>query len=326
MEYPMLITGGSLRGLPPGMRLTEIVTVHEFGHQYWYGMIGNNEFEEAWLDEGFNQYSEGRIMSRAYGEKTSVLDLWGIRIGDEEQTRLQYTGMKYPGLSPIATLPWKMAPGTYSALSYAKMAVVLATLEGMLGRDAMDEIMRTFFMRWKFKHPCERDFRAVVNEVVADRFSSRFPDGMDWYFDQVLHGTEVCDYSVSTISTTRQRPARGRFGDSVHARTAAEGPYESVVTLARVGGLQLPVEFLVTFEDGSSRTDRWDGRERWTRFTYVHSSAATSVTIDPERKITLDINLMNNSMTVSPSQMPASRVAWKVLQWVQNILSMMMLF
>src|SRR3972149_5919831 len=58
MEYPTLITGGSVYGLPEGLRFIELVTIHEFGHQYWYGLVGNNEFEEAWLDEGLNQYSE----------------------------------------------------------------------------------------------------------------------------------------------------------------------------------------------------------------------------------------------------------------------------
>ncbi len=326
MEYPMLITGGSLRGLPSTLRLTEIVTVHEFGHQYWYGMIGSNEFEEAWLDEGVNQYSEGRIMSWAYGKQTSTLDLWGIRIGDEEQTRLQYTGMRYPNNSPIAMLPWNMAPGSYSALSYAKTAVVLATLEGLVGREVMDEIMKTFFMRWKFKHPCERDLRAVVNEVVSSRLRDRFSEGMDWYFDQTLHGTEICDYAVANISSSPQRSKRGRFEDSVLTGTGRLGPYESVVILARKGGIRLPVEFRVTFEDGSTRTDSWDGQERWKRYTYTHAAPVTEVTIDPHKKIPLDISLLNNSMTVSPDPVSSSRVAWKVFQWVQNLFSMMMMF
>lgn len=55
MEYPTLITAGSMWGLGKSVKLAEMVTVHEFGHQYWYGLVGNNEFEEAYLDEGFNR-------------------------------------------------------------------------------------------------------------------------------------------------------------------------------------------------------------------------------------------------------------------------------
>ena len=33
------------------------MTVHECGHQFWYGLVGNNEFEHAWIDEGLNTFS-----------------------------------------------------------------------------------------------------------------------------------------------------------------------------------------------------------------------------------------------------------------------------
>jgi hypothetical protein len=66
MEYPTLITcGTSLFPHPREMR-PEGVTIHEFGHQYWYGLSANNEFEEAWLDEGINTYSEGRAQTLEY--------------------------------------------------------------------------------------------------------------------------------------------------------------------------------------------------------------------------------------------------------------------
>ncbi len=55
MEYPTFITAESMWGIGTFLKLAEIVTVHEFGHQYWYGMVGNNEFEEAWMDEGINR-------------------------------------------------------------------------------------------------------------------------------------------------------------------------------------------------------------------------------------------------------------------------------
>ena len=64
MEYPTLITVGSYWKIPIGIKIPEMVTVHEFGHNYWYGIVGNNEFEEAWLDEGITSYSEARIMNK----------------------------------------------------------------------------------------------------------------------------------------------------------------------------------------------------------------------------------------------------------------------
>ena len=58
MEYPTLITGDTTWWMPEGLRLVELVVEHEFGHQYWYGMVATNEFEDAWLDEGINSYTE----------------------------------------------------------------------------------------------------------------------------------------------------------------------------------------------------------------------------------------------------------------------------
>ena len=69
MEYPTFITGSTNRYLNywpfDQVLLPELTLFHEYGHQYWYGLVGSNEFEEAWLDEGVNSYASGRIVDRA---------------------------------------------------------------------------------------------------------------------------------------------------------------------------------------------------------------------------------------------------------------------
>jgi len=67
MEYPTLFTAGTALFTTPDMYRPESVTVHEAGHQFWYGLVGNNEFEAAWLDEGFNSFTDSEVMIRAYG-------------------------------------------------------------------------------------------------------------------------------------------------------------------------------------------------------------------------------------------------------------------
>jgi len=62
MEYPTFFTAGSYWLIPSRVNDPEGVTVHEAGHQFWYGLVGNNEFEDAWLDEGFNTYSTARAI------------------------------------------------------------------------------------------------------------------------------------------------------------------------------------------------------------------------------------------------------------------------
>ena len=67
MEYPTLFTGGTSVLAPAVLQRPESVTVHEAGHQFWYGLVGNNEFEEAWLDEGLNEYMEVKTLDHAFG-------------------------------------------------------------------------------------------------------------------------------------------------------------------------------------------------------------------------------------------------------------------
>lgn len=82
MEYPRLITGGTRRGSHPRSLSPEGVTVHEFGHQYWYGLVGNDEFHHAWMDEGINTWSTNRVLQRGWqAPLASYRVLGGERLG-----------------------------------------------------------------------------------------------------------------------------------------------------------------------------------------------------------------------------------------------------
>jgi hypothetical protein len=74
MEYPTLFTCGTRLFAREKMQQPESVTVHECGHQFWYGLVGNNEFEAAWLDEGFNSYTDAEVLWRVYGRDRSTTD------------------------------------------------------------------------------------------------------------------------------------------------------------------------------------------------------------------------------------------------------------
>jgi aminopeptidase N len=66
MEYPTLFTAGTRWLAPDRVTTPEAVTVHEAGHQFWYGLVGNNEFEDAWMDEGFTTFSTARTVAQAF--------------------------------------------------------------------------------------------------------------------------------------------------------------------------------------------------------------------------------------------------------------------
>ena len=85
MEYPTLFTCGTDIGTRVDMHDPESVTVHEAGHQFWYGLVGNNEFEAAWLDEGLNSYADSEVLWRRYGPR---------------QAYTRYSGVPWRGVEP----------------------------------------------------------------------------------------------------------------------------------------------------------------------------------------------------------------------------------
>jgi hypothetical protein len=312
MEYPTFITVMTFWGLPENLRLPEQVAIHEFGHQYWQGMSANNEFEEAWLDEGVNQYFEIRIMNSTYGEKSSLLSLPGFSIGDGEYTRSGYTQMSNPRIAPPATPAWRFPGGTYGPLTYDKTAVALLTLERMIGTAAMDSILSAFFHRWRFRHPTGRDFVEAFGPSLRE------------FFDQTIFGTAVCDFEVSAIrSTPAAFPAStgdgtGQGTDRPPEPSHGTG-YNSTVLISRRGDMKLPVDVLVGFADGRQVREQWNGQSTSVEFAYRGSSPVRWACVDPDQKILLDVNITNNSRTV-PSSTPVWKYAVKVFFWFQNLL------
>ena len=325
MEYPTLITGGSFYGMPEGLKFVELVTIHEFGHQYWYGLVGSNEFEEAWLDEGFNQYTETRIMNETYGVKTSVMDILGYRQGDMEMARDGYLSMSNPKIAPTLLNAWEYKAGGYGNLTYAKTAVFMTTLERLLGRPVMDEIMRTYFERWRFRHPSSRDFIAVVNEITRKRLGNKFGTDMNWFFDQVLYGTEICDYALAGIENRRISRPEGVF-DGQKDTSAAPRLYEARVVVSRLGEVKMPVDVLVRFESGKEVRERWNGQARWKEYKYKGEERIQWAKVDPEEVLQIDTNFLNNSKSLDVSSAPAWKYTVKFVFWIQNILQTSSLF
>ena len=79
MEYPRLFTGGVRKGNHPRTLSPEGITVHEFGHQFWYGLVGNDEFHHAWMDEGFTTYSTARVMEASWEPSLSTTRVLGTQ-------------------------------------------------------------------------------------------------------------------------------------------------------------------------------------------------------------------------------------------------------
>jgi hypothetical protein len=318
MEYPTLFTSMGLWFFPKGLRMPEMVTIHEFGHGYWYGIVGSNEFEEAWLDEGINSYSEIKAMDHYYGSDSSILDLFGLKIGDWVYARAAVMGTAK--LDPILQKSWDFYnSGSYGANVYSRAAITLLTLEGYLGEEVMSDIMRTYYERWKFKHPKSADFFALAEE--------RSGQDLDWFFDQFFKSPDKLDYSVGAVSSREIKDPEGFFkGELIEPDKKKEDKnklFRNRVVIRRLGELVFPQEILITFEDGQEIRETWDGRDRWKRFEYLKPAKLKMVRLDPDNKILLDENLMNNSRIIKPDKTPILRQALGITTLFQKLLTLL---
>ena len=194
MEYPTFITGDSTWFAPSGEYIfPELVVEHEFGHQYWYGMVATNEFEDAWMDEGINSYTEVKVMDSILGRNTSVLNMAGATASEREIQRASYIGSA-ADRDPMAQKAYEYYSfGSYGGITYGKTASVLLTLEGIVGEDTMAKAMRTYFMKYRFTHPVKEDFLKTIEEVSGK--------DLRWYFTQAVYGSQVMDYAVIHVDS-----------------------------------------------------------------------------------------------------------------------------
>jgi hypothetical protein len=313
MEYPTLFTAGTTSWMPPGALFPEMVTIHEFGHGYWYGIVASNEFEEAWLDEGVNSYSEIKALERYYGEDRSMLDVQGIRLGDRASHRLRVAGSGR--FDPVLRDSWSfVSGGSYGMNVYSKAALMLLTLERRLGEDVMARVMRTYYERWKFRHPRSEDFIRVAEEVGGQ--------DLGWFFDQALRSPDRLDYGVSEL-TAREVEAPGGLSGKAPAGPAPKARiYRSEVVAARYGEWVFPQELLVTFSDGRKVRQSWDGKDRWKRFVYELPVKAVRAEVDPDRKLVLDTNALNDSRLLEPGGKGVRRAGLGFLRALQGLLSL----
>jgi hypothetical protein len=328
MEYTTLFTTMSAFFVPPCFRMPELVTVHEFGHAYFMGILASNEFEEPWLDEGVNSFWEGRIIDHFYGAESGILDHPLIRVADRTYARQAYIRSDSRQVTSNEMNSWSYPHGTYGMMSYQKAATWLYTLMGIVGEETINDIFREYYRRWAFRHPSGKDFIAVVNDVVRQNHGDRFGPDMNWFFDQTLYGTGICDYKVSGISNRRYRKPVGKAAaeDTVSvAWPKTDSLYTSVARLERIGEIMLPVDVLIRFDNGDEIHEKWDGKSRYRDFTYTGYRKIEWVKIDPEFRITMDVNYINNSMTEKPDHAPLRRLTGRFMAFIQFYLSFILL-
>jgi hypothetical protein len=305
MEYPTLFTAGTDWLVRPMVLTPEGVTIHEAGHQWWYGMVGSNEFEHAWMDEGLNSFSQARVEDyyrpsylarRYFGFVPYVFrDIALSREIDRNRMELYRA---FPNADTQAAPSYTYFPSRIArnAVTYAKTALWLNTLERYLGWPTLQRGMSTYFGRWRFKHPKPEDFFDALNHA-----SGR---DLGWFFDQTYRSSNTFDYGVDRLESTDEN-----------------GQFRTSVVVRRYGEAVFPVDVRVTFATGEQVDQVWDGRARWNLYTYDRPVRAASAQVDPDHVLLLDLNYTNNSKTLAPRG-PEAATKWSIrwMVWLQSFL------
>jgi len=327
MEYPTLFTSSSYFIHREGIGRTEFVIIHEFGHGYFYGLVGSNEAENPWMDEGFNSFLDTEILYEAYGEPAYNKRYFGIPVVfpeakkpiEVEQTSAisSYRGAQ---TNDILQRPaWMFLAGTGGSQSYSKGELMLRTLKRHLGEDVWADMIKAYSTRWWFKHPKPRDFYDVVEEFAGE--------DMSWFLDQFVYGSSKLDYAVGRVRNRRLTPLRGWFNSKYSDGSGSEPlGLKSEVVIRRLGEVELPVEIDITFSDGHTTRETWDGKYRWTKFSYEGPERITRVEVDPAFKFVIELDRTNNSWTSEPNQTAPYKWSSRWLLWLQHALEVMTLF
>lgn len=205
MEYPMATL---LKGAGQG------VVIHEWMHSWFQMMMGTNESLYAWMDEGFTQYAESRILHDLTQDTGFAHDdtykayYQLVKSGKEEAltTHADHFNTNY----------------AYSNASYVKGALFMEQLGYIAGAEVRDRILLEYYRLWRFRHPDANDFLHIAEKVSGMK--------LDWYKEYWVNSTKTIDYSIDSLWQDGKK---------------------TKIRLSRKGMMPMPIDLQLTFKDGS---------------------------------------------------------------------------
>ena len=303
MEYPMLVMNG---------REDEGLIVHEYGHIYFYGILANNEVDEAWLDEGFTTTQTTHYMMNRYGNHGFDLSLYedrvefpkkywplGHSLHSDQWSAIRF--MRSGHDENISRASYLYNNGyAYSRNAYTKPALMLTELKYILEDSLYYGAMQHYYDKWKLKHVNEQRFVDAIEEFTGEE--------LDWFFDAWLHTTHHLDYGISSFR-----------------KINIDGKWAINLGIESKGTRFMPLLVETTFEDGT--TDRrWWKNHLWRyedTFNYSVDKKPVSVTIDPDVQ-TVDLDFRNNTTNMKKTLMFDWPGLWYnprneyVIRWMPN--------
>ncbi len=254
--------------MPPFlMRYFDFLVAHETGHQWWYNIVGNDEFRELWLDEGINSYYTLCYLEDKYGMEGKVVDMpsWlenfipNPTFRSIRTYRYRYFAKKGLDQAILTDLESFYEPAIIFTVAYGKGSSIVDMLTYMLGEEKMDAAMQKYFKEYSFKNATVKDFEKVISDAAGK--------DMGWFFDEWLYSVKLCDYAVSK--------EKGSF------------------VLRRQGEIKMPVDTTVNFADGTQEVVHSKGDSKQEALVLPENKKISKVCVDKGESI-IDVDRTNN--------------------------------
>jgi hypothetical protein len=240
------------------------VTDHEFGHNWFPMIVGNNERLHPWMDEGFNTfiniYSTKEFNKGEYFQPQNLAKLLAGYFASETR-------------ESIETYPDIVRPNNLGYTAYYKPALGLYLLrEYILGPERFDFAFKYYINQWAYKHPTPVDFFNCMENAAGEE--------LDWFWRGWFYSNAVADFAVDGVTYPDNDPAQGA---DITILNRGDLPMPLVIEITEVGGKKMRVDLPV---------ETWMRGNAW-KFRYKSTGRIKSVVIDPD-EVLPDINPANN--------------------------------
>jgi hypothetical protein len=306
VEYPTLITTGGAWHQSLWSRALENVTIHELGHQWFYGLVASDERRWPFLDEGLTSYAESIAFREFFGE-ASASNVLGFDLSSEALRRALMANR--PHDLPIVTAASDFASfADLGGVIYGRTSLLLGTIANVYGEAQLAAALGRYTRRYRFAHPTPEQFLEVLGETLSK--------GAMTNLRGALLAGEGVDYEVRDLISARvlaapALPPQGatpgsapgtasRADDTTPPGTPATPGtlVESQVVVYRHGELEFPVDVALLAASGERFIQHWDGSGRFRVFSHRGTSPIVSAVIDPNGDVLLDEDLLNNARSV----------------------------
>jgi len=335
MEYPTFFTSSPLFDIPAAaenivaVRLDgRFTTVHEFGHQYFQGLLASNEFDAPWLDEGLNTFSNTLVLEDS-PEGDWAVRVLGHTLDSGDLLRLDMARLQGTAVIDQRADQFAETEALYGRTVYRKTAAAFRSLRKLVGVERFDAAMRVYADRYRFAHPQPDDLIDTLAEALADDASApglvalgndvtldvrdwlhqalRTPSSVAfavrWVENRDVQGDAGWHRGEDGVWTETPRPTPPAATEDDPSPSAAEP--EGVVVFERSGAFVTPVQYAITFRDGTTEEGWWDGK-RTTDTLLFPGRPITAVSLDPHRHLELEAERFDNHRYARRDERPTT--------------------